>query len=69
MVDELLGRYSYNIASLMLIPSNKGRFEVTVDDRLIFSKIALDRHAEPGEIGALFEQDFNVRPMPVQPEH
>jgi hypothetical protein len=25
-------------------------FDVTVDDRLIFSKKALRRHAEPGEV-------------------
>jgi selenoprotein W-related protein len=33
-----------------LIPSGGGRFEVTVDGKLIFSKAALKRHAEKGEI-------------------
>jgi selT/selW/selH-like putative selenoprotein len=33
-----------------LIPSSGGRFEVTVDDKLIFSKAKLKRHAEKGEI-------------------
>ncbi len=33
-----------------MIPSSKGRFEVTVDDELVFSKAALGRHAEPDEV-------------------
>jgi selT/selW/selH-like putative selenoprotein len=32
------------------VPSTGGRFEVTLDDELIFSKAALGRHAEPGEV-------------------
>jgi selenoprotein W-related protein len=32
------------------VPSSGGVFEVTVDGNLIFSKRALRRHAEPGEI-------------------
>ena len=35
------------------MPSSGGRFEVTLDDELIFSKAALKRHAEPGEITAI----------------
>jgi selenoprotein W-related protein len=35
---------------LKMIPSSGGVFEVTVDDRLVFSKKALGRHAEPGEV-------------------
>jgi selenoprotein W-related protein len=33
-----------------LVESSGGVFEVTVDDRLVFSKKRLGRHAEPGEI-------------------
>jgi len=32
------------------VPSSGGRFEVTLDGDLIFSKAALERHAAPGEI-------------------
>jgi hypothetical protein len=39
-----------------LIPSSKGRFEVTLDDELIFSKAALGRHANPGEVTAIVER-------------
>jgi selenoprotein W-related protein len=40
-------------ADIRLIQSSGGVFEVTVDGNLIFSKKALRRHAEPGEIMAL----------------
>jgi selenoprotein W-related protein len=33
-----------------LVESTGGVFEVTVDDRLVFSKKSLGRHAEPGEV-------------------
>jgi selenoprotein W-related protein len=33
-----------------LIPSSGGTFDVTVDGKLIFSKKAEHRHAEPGEV-------------------
>ncbi len=38
------------IEELALIPSGGGRFEVSVDDQLIFSKARLGRHGEPAEI-------------------
>ena len=34
---------------------SKGRFEVTLDDRLIFSKVKLGRFPKPGEIRDLTE--------------
>jgi len=37
-------------------PSSGGVFEVTVDGTLVFSKKALNRHAEPGEILELIRQ-------------
>jgi selenoprotein W-related protein len=37
----------------VLLPSSKGRFEVTLDGELIFSKAGLGRHAEPGEVAQL----------------
>lgn len=38
------------------MPSSKGRFEVTLDDELIFSKAALGRHAEPGEVARVVRE-------------
>jgi selT/selW/selH-like putative selenoprotein len=37
-------------AEVRLIQSSGGLFEVTVDGRLVFSKKASRRHAEPGEV-------------------
>jgi len=51
----VLTRWAPIIASIDLIPSSGGRFEVTVDDTLVFSKAALKRHASPGEVVALLE--------------
>jgi selenoprotein W-related protein len=39
-----------------LIQSSGGVFEVEVDGRRVFSKKALGRHAEPGEILRLMQQ-------------
>ena len=36
-----------------MVESSGGVFEVSVDERLVFSKKALGRHAKPGEILAL----------------
>lgn len=40
----------------MLIPDTGGKFEVTLNGELVFSKKALGRHAEPGEIRAIIEE-------------
>ncbi len=39
-----------------MVPSSGGVFEVTVDGELVFSKKALGRHAEPGEVLELIRQ-------------
>lgn len=36
-----------------MIPSGGGVFEVTLDDRLVYSKRQTGRHARPGEILSL----------------
>jgi selenoprotein W-related protein len=56
LTDELLTRWAPIIETIEMIPSSKGRFEVIVDGELIFSKAALGRHAEPGEIVAIAER-------------
>jgi selenoprotein W-related protein len=43
-------------ADVQLVPSSGGVFEVTVDGNLVFSKKALRRHAQPGEILRLVTQ-------------
>lgn len=53
LTDELLTGWAPIIETIELVPSSKGRFEVVVDGELIFSKAALGRHAQPGEVAAI----------------
>lgn len=64
MTDQLLQLYSPSIASLKLIPSSGGRFEVMAGDQLIYSKKAEGRHANPGEVARLLEQKLGFVAMP-----
>ena len=52
LVTELLGdkELEAQIEAINLIPSSGGRYEITVNGDLVFSKKALKRHAEPGEV-------------------
>ena len=49
-MDELLKHYEHLIEEVKLIPSDGGKFEVTVNGELLYSKLSTHRHAEPGEI-------------------
>lgn len=42
--------YEEDIESITLIPSDGEVYEVTVNDKLVFSKKQTQRHAEPGEV-------------------
>ena len=57
-VGDLLGGYQHVIDSVVVITGSKGVFDVEVDGDLLFSKRAAGRHAEPGEVLALFEQRY-----------
>lgn len=50
LVQELLKEYEHVIESVALVPSDEGRFEVSVNGELVFSKLQSKRHAEAGEI-------------------
>ncbi len=52
LLNEMLedSELEAQIESLTLIPGSGGKFEVTVNGQLIFSKKGLGRHAEPGEV-------------------
>jgi selenoprotein W-related protein len=54
VADEILSNYQHIIESFTLITGSKGVFDVRVNDRLLFSKKQLGRHAEPGEVLNLF---------------
>jgi selenoprotein W-related protein len=44
------------IAELEMVPSSGGRFEVWLDDELLYSKASTRRHANPGEVAASFRE-------------
>ena len=49
-MDELLKHYEHLIEEIKMIPSDGGKFEVTVNGQLLYSKVSTHRHAEPGEV-------------------
>ncbi len=50
LAGELLKHFEHMIEDLSLIPSDGGRFEVTVNGKLIYSKLETKRHVQPGEV-------------------
>jgi selenoprotein W-related protein len=50
LAEELLKNYEHMIESVVLMPSDGGRFEVSVNGELLYSKLNNHRHAEPGEV-------------------
>lgn len=49
-MDELLKHYEHLIEEIKLVPSDDGKFEVSVNGQLLYSKLKTHRHAEPGEV-------------------
>ncbi len=50
LAGDLLKEFEYVVESVALVPSDGGRFEVSVNGRLVYSKLQTQRHAEPGEV-------------------
>jgi len=49
-MDELLKHYEHLIETITLVPSDGGKFEMSVNGQLLYSKLETHRHAEPGEV-------------------
>lgn len=58
-MDDLLKQYEHVIESVALFPSDGGRFEVSVNGTLVYSKLATKRHAEVGEIVGIISKIVN----------
>jgi len=56
LTADILAEYEPELKSVTLIPSDGGRFEVVVNNQLIYSKLHTGRHAEPGEILQLIKE-------------
>jgi selenoprotein W-related protein len=55
-MTEIIKAHEAEIESFTLVPSDGGRFEATVNGRLLYSKLRTGRHAEPGEVAGLIEK-------------
>lgn len=54
-ISDLVRDYQHVIEELTLVMGEKGVFDVEVDGQLLFSKHAVRRFAEPGELLRLFK--------------
>jgi selenoprotein W-related protein len=59
LANDLLKEFEYQLEGLALVPSDGGKFEVKVGERLIYSKLQTHRHAEPGEVVGLVRKIIN----------
>jgi len=53
---ELTKAFEYDIEEISLVPSDGGKYEITVNGDLIYSKLKTNRHAEPGEVLGLVKK-------------
>jgi len=60
-VAELLKHFEADIETITLIPSQGGRFEVDVNDELVYSKLHTGRHAQSGEVVGLVRETLKKR--------
>jgi selenoprotein W-related protein len=56
LAGELLKHFEHMVEGISLIPSDGGRFEVTVNGELLYSKLATKRHIQPGEVVGLINK-------------
>jgi selenoprotein W-related protein len=58
LTADLLKEIEPEVAEITLIPSEGGRYEITVDGKLVYSKLQTGRHAEPGEVMKLVKKSI-----------
>ena len=56
LAGDLVREFEGEIQSLEILPSDGGKFEVRVNEALVFSKKQLGRHAEAGEVARLVRE-------------
>jgi selenoprotein W-related protein len=52
----LLRDFEKEIERFSLVPSDGGRFELSIDGHLVFSKLQSGRHARPDEVNELIRK-------------
>jgi selenoprotein W-related protein len=55
VTTDLLKEFEPYVSSWELIPSDAGRFEVTVNDKLVYSKLETGRHTDTDELRPLIK--------------
>lgn len=50
MAEEIINEYGDDLESIILVKGEKGRFEVTVNGKEVFSKAIEKRHPAPAEV-------------------
>ena len=55
---DLIHDYQHVIDELTFVRGSKGTFDVVVDGETLYSKHSTGRHAEPGEVLALFRDRY-----------
>lgn len=63
---DLIHDYQHVIDELTFVMGAKGVFDVVVDGRTLYSKHETGRHAEPGEVVALFREQFAAEVTPYE---
>jgi selenoprotein W-related protein len=61
-VVDILKAFEPEVQSITLLPAEGGRFEVTVDGRLVYSKLKTGRHADQGEVVELVRKFLQEGP-------
>jgi len=59
LANELLQHFEPEIERLALIPSDGSRFEIVVNENLVYSKLQTGRHIDAGEAVALVEKELH----------
>lgn len=64
--QDLINDYQHVIAEVTIVMGSKGVFDVVVDGRTLYSKHETGRHAEPGEVLALFREQYATDVTPYE---
>lgn len=63
---DLVHDYQHVITDLTMVMGAKGIFDVVVDGRTLYSKHESGRHAKPGEVLALFREQYATGITPYE---
>ena len=58
----MLKEFEPSLKSMHIVPSDGGRFEVSMNGKLVYSKLETGRHAEPGEVLTLARDYLRQNP-------